>query len=179
MTASEEACLQALRAACGSEEGPIERHSRRVFLLAEQLAAERPFDRELLACACWLHDIGLYESVATKAAYVTDGRRVAEELLSDWPAERLRRCADAVEFHHEPRSQAARGLEVELLRVADRVEVSQGLLRAGLPRAVVRQIRRDVPVRGFVPEVLRGLGRHVVRRPGSVHRIFFPRRGGT
>jgi hypothetical protein len=171
----EQRCRDALRAASGGAEGPIERHSRRVFLLAEQLAGDRGFDRELLACACWLHDIGLYESVATKAAYVTDGRRVAQELLADWPAERLRLCADAVEFHHEPRSQSARGLEVELLRVADRIEVSQGLLRAGLPRATIRRIRGEVPVRGFVPEVSRLLARHFVRRPGSVLRIFFPK----
>ena len=175
MTASESRCLAALQAACGTEGGPIERHSRRVLLLAEELAAGREIDRELLACACWLHDIGLYPSVATKAAYVTDGRRVAEELLADWPPERLRRCADAVEFHHEPRAQAHRGLEVELLRVADRIEVSQGLLRGGLPRATVSRIRRDVPVRGFVPEVLRGLGRAARERPRSLPRILFPR----
>lgn len=174
MTADEQRCLEALQRASGGENGPIERHSRRVFLLAEELAAGRDIDRELLACACWLHDIGLYPSVATKAAYVTDGRRVAEELLADWPAERLRLCADVVELHHEPRSQETRGLEVELLRLADRVEVSQGLLRAGLPRAVVRRIRREVPVRGFVPEVLRGLGRHAVRRPARMHQILFP-----
>jgi hypothetical protein len=171
VTSSETACLDALRAACGSVEGPIERHSRRVLMLAEELAAGRAIDRELLACACWLHDIGLYPPYSTRAAYVTDGRRVAEELLAGWEPERLRRCADAVEFHHEPRSQAHRGLEVELLRLADRIEVSQGLLRAGLPRAVVKRIRREVPVRGFVPAVVRGLAK---QRPASLPRIFFP-----
>jgi hypothetical protein len=68
-----------------------------------------------------------------------------------------------------PRSQAARGLEVELIRLADRVEVSQGLLRAGLPRATVRRIRREVPVRGFVPAVVRGLAK---QRVTSLPRIF-------
>lgn len=175
MTPDETRCLEALRAAAGSEEGPIERHSRRVLLLADELAGERPYDRELLACACWLHDIGLYPSVATKAAYVTDGRRVAEELLAHWEPERLRLCADAVELHHEPRSRSAAGLEVELLRLADRIEVFQGLLRAGVPRATVRRIRREIPVRGFVPEVLRGLGRAAIHRPRSLPRILFPR----
>src|SRR5688500_6861231 len=98
VTPDESRCVQALRAACGSEEGPIERHSRRVFLLAERLAGERPSDRGRLACACWLHDIGRYPPYSTRAAYVTDGRRVAEELLAHWEPERLRRCADAVEF---------------------------------------------------------------------------------
>ncbi|MFL5845605.1 MAG: HD domain-containing protein [Solirubrobacteraceae bacterium] len=171
-TASEDLCRQALRDACGEVEGPIERHSLRVFLLAEQLAGDRPFDRELLACASWLHDIGLYPPHSTREAYVVDGRRVAEELLAGWEPERLRQCADAVELHHEPRSQADKGLEVELLRLADRIEVSQGLLRAGLPRAVVRRIRREIPVKGFVPAVVRGLAK---QRPASLPRIFFPR----
>jgi hypothetical protein len=174
VTAAETRCLEALRDACGMVDGPIERHSRRVFLLVEQLAGEREIDRELLGCACWLHDIGLYPSVSTREAYPADGARLAGELLSDWEPARLRRCAEAIELHHEPRSQADKGLEVELLRVADRIEVSQGLLRAGLPRATVKRIRREVPVRGFVPEVVRGLAR---QRPGSLPRIFFPNRG--
>jgi hypothetical protein len=175
MTADEQACRDALRAAEGVAEGPIERHSERVFLLAGKLARGREIDAELLRCAAYLHDIGLFDAVATKAAYVTDGRRVTEELLAHWEPERLRRCADAVELHHTLRSQEARGLEVELLRVADRIEVSQGLLRAGLPRAEVRAIRREVPVDGFVGAVARGLARAAVRRPRSLPRIFFPR----
>ena len=172
MTPDEARCLEALRSAAGAVEGPIERHSRRVHLLARELAGERPYDDELLACAAWLHDAGLYPPYSTDAAYVIDSRRVAEELLGHWEPERLRRCADAVELHHHPRSQAARGLEVELIRVADRIEVSQGLLRSGLPRSTVRRIRREVPVRGFVPEVLRRLSRQRLR---SLPRIAFPR----
>ena len=174
-TPDEQACRAALRAASGRSDGPIERHSDRVFLLAERLAGERPIDRELLRCACLLHDIGLYPSVASRDAYVTDGRVLAERLLVGWEPQRLRVCGDAIERHHELRSQAHRGLEVELLRVADRIEVSQGVLRAGLSRDVVREIRREIPVRGFVPEVLRGLGRAARERPASLPRIFFPR----
>jgi hypothetical protein len=174
VSVDEERCRDALRAACGADEGPIERHSLRVFRLALELAGEREIDRELLLCACWLHDIGLYPAVATKAAYVTDGRRVADELLAGWEADRLRRCGDAIEHHHELRSQARRGPEVELLRLADRIEVSQGLLLAGVPRAWFRALRREIPARGFVGEVLRGLGRAAVQRPRSLPQILFP-----
>src|SRR5690349_18796948 len=88
VTPDESRCLEALREACGAQEGPIERHSRRVFLLAVELAADREADRELLACAAWLHDIGLYETRRTKDPYVTDGRHVAERLLAGWAPER-------------------------------------------------------------------------------------------
>ena len=175
VTPDAQLCLDALQAAEGGEGGPIERHSDRVFLLAERLAGDREVDRELLRCAAWLHDIGLFDPPGVKDAYVTSGRHRTEELLRHWEPERLRRCADAVELHHELRSQEAHGLEVELLRLADRVEVSQGLLTSGLPRAEVRAIRKQVPVRGFVPAVMRGLGRSAVRRPLSLWRIFRPR----
>jgi hypothetical protein len=180
MSTADEEGLGALRAACGEAEGPIERHSLRVFRLAERLAGGRPIDRELLLCACWLHDIGLYPSVATKAAYVSDGRRVGEELARrrGWDDARVTLLGDAIELHHEPRSQAHRGLEVELLRVADRIEVSQGLVLSGIPRAEFRALRREIPVRGFVGEVLRGLARSARDRPSTMWRIFFPRASG-
>lgn len=176
MSTADDEGLAALRGACGQSEGPIERHSLRVFRLAERLAAGRTIDRELLLCACWLHDIGLYPSVATKAAYVTDGRRVGEELARrrGWDEARITRLGDAIELHHEPRAQTHRGLEVELLRVADRIEVSQGLILSGILRAEFRALRREVPARGFVPEVLRGLARSARDRPATMWRIFFP-----
>jgi hypothetical protein len=173
---AERACLDALRELAGAPDRPLERHSVRAYLLAVELAGEQDVDRELLLCAALLHDAGLYPGAETKAAYVTDGRVLAERVLGPfgWAAERLTRCGDAVERHHELRSQAARGAEVELLRRADRIEVSQGLIREGLDRAVVRDIRRRVPVKGFVPEIARLLARAARRRPASLPRIFKP-----
>ncbi|MDX6671406.1 MAG: uncharacterized protein QOI91_1769 [Solirubrobacteraceae bacterium] len=173
---AERACLDALRELAGGPDGPLERHSVRAYLLAVELAGAEDIDRELLLCAALLHDAGLYPGAETKAAYVTDGRVLAERVLAPfaWPAERLTRCGDAVERHHELRSQAARGAEVELLRRADRIEVSQGLIREGLDRAVIRDIRRRIPTKGFVPEILRLLGRAARRRPASLPRIFKP-----
>ena len=177
MTADEQACLDALRAAEGDEGGPVERHSERVHRFAVAIAAGRVFDDELLRCACWLHDIGLFDGPGATAAYVTTGRARTRELLAHWEPARLQRCCDAVELHHTLRPVRDRGLEVELLWRADRVEVSQGLLREGLDRALIRSVRSEVPVRGFVPAVVRGLGRSLRNRPGSMWRIFAPKRG--
>src|SRR3954469_19177062 len=87
MTPDEQACLAALHTAEGKPDGPIARHSERVFLLAEQLAGDREIDRELLRCARSLHDIGLFEPVDGRDAYVTEGRHFAERRLAHWDPE--------------------------------------------------------------------------------------------
>lgn len=172
-------CLELLRELSGdAHDGPMERHSVRVVLLAEELARRtgKAIDAELVLCAGLLHDLGLYPGAATKAAYVTDGRHLAERELTalGWDAARVRLAADAVEHHHELTPQWSRGTEVELLRRADLVEVSHGLIMAGIPRPFYRDLLRRVPRAGFVPEVLRGLGTALRERPASLWRIAKP-----
>jgi hypothetical protein len=55
-----------------------------------------------------------------------------------WPPERLQRCMDACEQHHAPRSRMALGLEVELIRQSDLVDVTAGLVNFGLDRGWLR-----------------------------------------
>jgi hypothetical protein len=176
-TDAELASRDALRELVGEFNGPMERHGLRVFLLAQALAAGQQLDRELLLCAAYLHDIGLYPGAASKAAYVTDSRLFATELLArfEWAPERLQRLGDAIELHHTRGDHSSLGAEVELLRRADLIEVSQGVIRFGLSRGEVNRIRTEIPVKGFVPEVLRGLGRAAIHRPRTLPRIFKPR----
>jgi hypothetical protein len=175
---AEKACLARLRELVGSPNGPIERHSVRVALITEELARRgaRAIDRELVVCASLLHDAGLYPGAATRQAYVSDGRVLAQELLAElgWTGDRLRLCGDAVERHHELTPQWGRGAEVELIRRADLVEVSQTLVSFGLPRPWLRTMRSDIPVDGFLPEVLRQLAVAARKRPASLPRIFHP-----
>ena len=177
-TPAERASLDTLRDLVGAPNGPIERHSIRVFLIAEELAKRGAVDadRELLLCAAILHDAGLYPGAATKAAYVTDGRELAHRLLEEagWPPERVRLAGDAVERHHELRSQWQRGTEVELLRRADLVEVSQWTIRFGLERSWLRSLEPRLPRKGFVREVLRQLGVAARKRPATLWRIVYP-----
>jgi len=175
-TDAERDCLGALRRAVGTPHSAMEGHGIRVFLLMERLAAGRRagIDREIALCASLLHDVGLYPCAAHGAPYVVDSRRYAEEVLRDrgWPGPRLHACLDAIECHHDLRPQWHRGPETELLRRADMIEVSGGLLRFGVPRDEVHAIFRQVPRTGFYREIARLLGIALRERPTSVPRIF-------
>lgn len=177
-TDAERRCLEELRSAAagtGTAE-TMEAHTLRCWLLAERLAVKRSLtiDAEVVRCAAILHDIGIYDGVSRGGVYVSDGAAYARELLAPfgWSADRLELCANAVERHHELRPQWKAGAEVELLRRADLVEVSGGLVRAGLERAEIRSTFAAVPRDGFY----RGIGKLLVGvardRPLTLPRIF-------
>jgi HD domain len=177
-TDAERACLAELRAATGEVDGAMERHCVRQFLIAERLGQDVAggTDRELLLCAALPHDAGLYPGVSTRDAYVTDGRRLAERTLApfDWPTSRFARCLDAIEQHHAWRSRWDWGAEVELIRRADLIDVSRGLVAFGLPRSWLRDLRRSVPWTGFWLTFGGEILRMLRERPRRVAHIFFP-----
>ena len=168
-TDAERAALAKLRELTGETGGAMERHGLRLHLIAERLAERRSreLDREVMLCAALLHDAGGYPGAFTGGPYVTDGRRLAEEVLAPfgWEPDRLRRCLDAIELHHHYRGQWDRGTEVELLRRADRIDLRPPLT------GWLREIARRVPRRGLYREV----GRIVARsaRAGTLPKIFF------
>lgn len=166
------ACLQALRAAAGQSAGPMERHCLRTFLIADRLAGGRRIDREVLACASWLHDAGLWSR--SDDPYVTEAARLAERTLEPfgWPAERVQLCMDACEQHHAPTSREDMGLEVELIRRADLIEVSGGVVAFGVPRAWLRELFRAVPRNGFYPMITRAVAAELRARPGTLRQVF-------
>jgi hypothetical protein len=171
--------LEALRAEAGSDSA-LERHCLRQFVIAERLAGDRSFDRELLLCASWLHDLGLF--TVSRDPYVTEGARLAERVLEpfDWPPERLQRCMDACEQHHAPRSRLAMGLEVELVRQSDLVDVSAGLVNFGLDRRWLRGLFRAVPRDGLWRLIGSAVLNELRHRPASLAGVFLsPRRTTT
>lgn len=175
-TELEQRSLEALRDASGELDGPMERHCVRCFLFVEALAQGRgvTIDRELCLSAALLHDIGLYDSVTHGGVYTDEGGVLAERLFTEAGAspERAHLAAETCAQHHALRDQSARGAEVELMRLADRIELSGGLLRAGLARDQVRRIFDRVSRRGLY-RVIGGLVAHAVReRPTTVPKIF-------
>lgn len=171
-TPAAQACLEALRTTTGEHHGPMERHGLRCYFIAERLAAPRPVDSEVLLCAAWLHDAGLWRK--TGDPYVTEAARMAEETLASfgWPVERLQRCMDACEQHHAPTSREHMGIEVELMRRADLVEVSCGAIAFGVPRAWLRGLFRAVPRSGFYPMITGAVADEIRRRPRSLLAVF-------
>jgi HD superfamily phosphodiesterase len=168
--------LARLRAATGSTGGPMERHCLRCRHIAAAIARQRgwPIDQELLTVASILHDIGLYPAESRGGVYTADGAGLARELLArhGWERERIDRCADAIDCHHDVRSQLSRSPEAEALRLADRVELTAGLYRAGVERSWLRTLRQRVSTRGLVGELAREIGRALRERPLTMPRIF-------
>jgi len=158
-TEAEEASLEALRVATCETDGGMERHTVRQYLIAERIADTRhiSYDRELLLCASFLHDAGLYSPASTGDVYIKDSARYARRTLEPfgWPQERLRVCLDACEQHHAFTTRWWLGPEVELVRLSDAVEVYPELRRSGIPRSWLKQeLWQAVPRRGFWPATL-------------------------
>jgi HD domain len=175
-TESENAALAALREASGEAGGVMERHGIRVFLIADRLATAREtkVDREVLLIAGLLHDLGLYDAASQGGIYFRDGAEFTAELLRshDWDDGRIKLCFDAIERHHELRSQWERGPEVELIRRADLVDVSAGLVRFGLSRDWLRDLFKAVPRTGIYRMIGLAAGYLLIRRPLTVPQIF-------
>lgn len=177
VTAAERSALSRLRTATEEVGGPMERHCLRCRHMAHELAGRRGWilDGEVLTVAAILHDVGLYPGVATGDSYVADGAVLARALLAEhgWPPARIELCAHAIDRHHELRAQLDFGAEVEALRLADVVDLSGGLIRRGLERAWIAELRRTVPVDGLAGELVRELARALRDRPLTLPRIFW------
>jgi hypothetical protein len=175
-TPLEQRFLAELREASGEVDGPMERHCVRCFMFVELLAERRgvAIDRELSLCAALVHDIGLYDSVTHGGVYTDEGGALAERLFTEAgeSPQRARLINDTCAQHHAVRDQSSLGTEVELMRLADRIELSAGVLRSGLSRGEVRVVFHQVS-RDGVYGTIAGLVGHALReRPLSVPRIF-------
>ena len=175
-TDSETAALAALRDATGEAGGPMERHGIRVFLIADRLATARELtvDREVLLIAGLLHDVGLYDAASHGGVYVKEGAEFTAEILRKrgWDEDRIRLCFDAIERHHELRSQWDRGDEVELIRRADLVDLSDGLVRFGLSREWIRDLFKSVSRDGTYRTIGYEVARVLRHRPLTFPQIF-------
>ncbi|MEJ7876393.1 MAG: HD domain-containing protein [Solirubrobacterales bacterium] len=177
-TTAERASLEALREATGEPGGAMEAHCLRCFRLCELLAAKHnaDLDREVMLCAALLHDIGLYESVSDGGVYTDEGADVARAigLEMDWDSRRAELCAEACARHHSVKAQWELGAEVEVLRLADRIEVSGGLSRAGLSRAQINGVFAETPRDGFYAGLFHVVWPALRSRPLTIPKIFKP-----
>ena len=175
-TDAEIAALSALREATGESGGPMERHGLRVFLIADRLATAREakVDREVLLIAGLLHDVGLYDAASNGGVYVREGAEFTAAILRDqgWNEDRIGLCFDAIERHHELRRQWDRGAEVELIRRADLIDLTSGLVRFGLSREWLRDLFDSISRDGTYGTIGREVGKVLLHRPLTLPRIF-------
>jgi HD superfamily phosphodiesterase len=175
-TAAELESLTALREATGEVDGTMERHTLRCFLLCQLLAEKHnaDLDREVMLCASILHDIGLYDAVSDGGVYTDEGGEFARKLGLEhgWDERRADLCAEACARHHAVRSQWEQGAEVEVLRLADRIEVSGGLSRGGLSRDQIKGVFEEVPRDGFYGGLVHVVWPSLRSRPLKTIRIF-------
>lgn len=175
-TQMERDCLVALRGASGEADGVMERHCVRCFLLSERLARHHltKLDREVALCASLLHDIGLYDAVSEGGVYTDEGGALARSmaLAAGWQPARAELCAEACARHHSLRPQWRLGAEVETLRLADRIEVTGGLVRGGLARGEVNAVFGEVARNGFYAGLLHVVGPVLRSRPLTLPAIF-------
>lgn len=175
-TDAETRALRALRDASGEMDGVMERHCVRCFLLCEKLATRHgaDLDREVSLVAAFLHDIGLYDSVTDGGVYTEEGAALARELglAAGWDERRAGLCADACAHHHSLRAKWDLGPEVETLRLADRIEVSGGLIRSGLDRGQLREVNEAAPRDGFYRGLVTVVWPVIRSRPLTLPSVF-------
>jgi hypothetical protein len=168
--------LEKLRSASGEVDGAMERHCVRCFLFIELLAGKRglTIDRELALCAALLHDAGLYDEISLGGVYTDDSGICAERMFIEAgeSADRAALLREACAQHHALRDQSAKGAEVELMRLADRIELSYGLLSSGLSRSEIRDVFGRVSRQGTYRVIAGLVGHALIERPLTVPRIF-------
>ena len=177
-TPAEQASLDALRKATGETDGVMERHCLRCFRLCELLAQKNnaDLDREVALCASILHDIGLYDQFSHGGVYTEEGGEVARRIAGEhgWEARRAELCAQACAMHHSVKSQWELGAEVEVLRLADRIEVWGGVSRGGLSRAEIKGVFAEARRDGFYRGLAQIVGPNLRSRPVNTLKIFKP-----
>ncbi|MGN6151465.1 MAG: hypothetical protein ACTHOH_05565 [Lysobacteraceae bacterium] len=144
-----DAILDDWRAAIGPAFEGYRGHVYRVFNVCLQLRACDPEERRKLAIALAFHDIGLW------SAGTVDYLPPSEAQAAAWLARHdLAAWTDEITLiigqHHRlrPWRDPATPL-VEVLRRADLVDFSLGIVRAGVPRAFLRRLSATFPNAGF------------------------------
>jgi hypothetical protein len=123
--------------------------------------------RDKLAVALAFHDLGIWSDGTID--YLAPSRARARAWLADNGREAWGEEVEAIiEQHHRIRRvPAAAGPLAEAVRKADWADVSLGLLRRGLPRGLLAQLRARFPNAGFHRRLLALAGRRLLRKPWS------------
>ncbi|MBD9478209.1 hypothetical protein [Pseudoxanthomonas sp. PXM02] len=122
---------------------------------------------EKLSIAAAFHDLGIW--TAHTFDYLPPSRALASEHLRAIGRVAWQQDVDAmIDHHHRIRHMPAdTHASVEMFRRADWIDVSNGVLRFGLDRKVVREVRRMFPDAGFHRRLLQLTLQRLARHPLS------------
>lgn len=124
-------------------------HCCRVLQLACAFAGAMPDDQEKIAIAAAFHDLGIWEFSTfdyLDGSQALARRYLVKQGLPAWTSE----VEAMIGWHHKLTPYRGEHTRlVEAFRKADWIDVSLGLLRCGLPKAVIASARAAFPNRGF------------------------------
>lgn len=140
-------------------------HAYRVLNYARALLGSDRHDEEI-ALAAAFHDLGIWSDGTFD--YLAPSIRRAEAFRRQRaPGVEAELIASLIGDHHLlcPLKSGAEPTVRDAFRRADLVDVSRGLLRAGLPPGLVRQVAERFPYRGFHPLLVRTALAWALRHP--------------
>src|ERR1700739_4983951 len=118
------------------------------------------------AALAWaVHDLGIW--TAGTFDYLGPSAHLASTLADEFGVAEVGQARTMIAEHHKLR--AARDPMTEAFRVADRIDVSRGLMTGSLQRSFVKGVVRELPYQGFHAFLARGLLGYAASHP---HRPF-------
>jgi hypothetical protein len=138
-------------------------HAQRVFIFASRLAEPRPDTGEMIAIAAAFHDLAVFRTLD----YLVPNL----EAMDIWLATRgrpewRREIGLAITMHHRVRPYRGEAAWlVEPMRRADWIEVTGGVMTAGVPRDLVRRAQHELPMGSFASKSGLRIAAHAVTHP--------------
>jgi hypothetical protein len=154
-----DAVLQRYKGALGGDYGAYRNHVYRGLTYHQALLGAPLPDWAALAWA--VHDLGIW--TAGTFDYLGPSADLASTLANEFGITELGHARTMIAEHHKLR--AVGDPMSEAFRVADRIDVSRGVLIGSLPRSFVKGVVTELPYRGFHAFLARGLLGYAATHP--------------
>ncbi|OBI91997.1 hypothetical protein [Mycobacterium sp. 1245805.9] len=154
-----ETLLQRYRRELGAQLRTYRNHVYRGINYHQRLLAGPVPDFAVLAWAA--HDLGIW--TAGTMDYLTPSAELAAAHAEEFGIANVDDVRTLIVEHHRLRRSHDR--MAETFRIADRIDVSHGLLRAGIARGDIRSVVAELPYGGFHAFLAKGLSRYAAGHP--------------
>ena len=150
-----EAILTRYADTIGQDYAGYRNHVYRAITYAMHFLRQAPQHERLVETAFAYHDIGLWTDRELAYLEPSEAVALADNRVFGWGLD-PQALSGASHWHHKIFPYHGTHAEVvEACRKADWIDASKGLLRKGLPRALVREVEAAFPNEGFHSTLLR------------------------